>query len=247
MAQRRTTMQVNWPVHPRYNELDPLGPHGYAAWAHYKLWSADWYLRVLRDLGEGQVPDYDRYLGVEMAIDGVTAALCGAFDTAVVALTTATEANYPEHVPTRFMTSGWTRYKRVADKPNVGRAPCASAVEAALEGERADQPKGWMAQLRRLRNRVTHETTAARGHYAGGGTDRCDIKVPGLGDVDPVEYLNEMSGKVRGLVMLVLSDAVSLNPAAVFDGVEDSFTATAAAGYAAGKGTAYDAHIHIVE
>jgi len=75
----------------------------------YKLASADWYLEALRQLQPHGRP-FDRYLGVEMAIDGELAAQSSAIDAAVEALIRALElhlAKYDIDVPNNVAKHLW--------------------------------------------------------------------------------------------------------------------------------------------
>ena len=41
-------------------------------------------------------------------------------------------------------------------------------IDNALEGERSERPQGWLAPIRRLRNRVAHQDGLSRAHNIGG-------------------------------------------------------------------------------
>lgn len=85
--------QIRWPVGPYYKELAVSDER---SWVDYKLVSADWYLAALRRLQPHGRP-LDRYLGVEMAIDGVLAAQSSAVDAAVETLVRALERHLATH------------------------------------------------------------------------------------------------------------------------------------------------------
>ena len=69
----------------------PIGPHyavqfsGESGWANHKLASAEWYLATLRQLDQ-ILPELDRHVGVEMALDGCLASASSAVDAAVMSL-----------------------------------------------------------------------------------------------------------------------------------------------------------------
>lgn len=72
-----TPSDVPWPAGPHYFDL--TGSEGAVAWVRYRVWAADWYVRTLqRVAGPGQ--NYDRLVGIEMALDGALNSLSSAFD-----------------------------------------------------------------------------------------------------------------------------------------------------------------------
>src|SRR6478609_1915599 len=73
------SVATQWPVGPAYTEW--VGASGVGAWVAYKLGTAEWFIDQLERVGD--MVGYNRYVGVEMAMDGALAALCGGFDAAV--------------------------------------------------------------------------------------------------------------------------------------------------------------------
>jgi len=103
--------QIVWPVGPHYKKLSLSDDR---SWVDCKLASADWYLQALRQLQSHGRP-LDRYLGVEMAIDGVLAAQSSAIDAAVETLIRALERHLeksgiavPDTVGKRLWRAEWT-------------------------------------------------------------------------------------------------------------------------------------------
>jgi len=90
------------------------------AWVRYKLRSAEWYIQALELVGEEV--GFDRYVGVEMALDGALASLCGAFDAAVGGLIHASE----EYQSKQGMTQRRTSINRVA--PHKYNWPCVASL-----------------------------------------------------------------------------------------------------------------------
>lgn len=77
-----------FPAGPRYAELLDSDPD--IAWVRYKVWAADWYVARLGELGR-TLGNYDRWVGVEMAIDGALGSLSSAFDASVALMIVAAE------------------------------------------------------------------------------------------------------------------------------------------------------------
>ena len=81
-------------------------------------------------------------------------------------------------------------------------------VDNALDGESRPDPLGWLARLRRLRNRVAHSDSLARRHPAGGGTV-VGLAIPGhRGGV--FEYLAEACDQVHDLTEQMIGLAATL-------------------------------------
>ncbi|MCR6679979.1 hypothetical protein NVV43_32035, partial [Escherichia marmotae] len=56
----------------------------------YRIWSADWHIRTLRELG-GPHGSFDREVGIEMALDGALNSMSSAFDAGIALLVQAVE------------------------------------------------------------------------------------------------------------------------------------------------------------
>jgi pimeloyl-ACP methyl ester carboxylesterase len=147
-----------------------------------------------------------------MALDGYLAAVSSAFDSATYGLIRAIEdaRHIPEagRTPDRQIT--WTTATTIAASPPAVVLQSSAAVGAALAGWNAQQPVGWLAQARRLRNRSTHMDTIARLHFVP--HQPAQLKVPGLGNVLPIPYLTGLLPQIRTLTSSILIDADTINP-----------------------------------
>jgi hypothetical protein len=142
---------------------------------------ADWYTRTLESVA-GPARNYDRLVGVEMALDGALNSLSSAFDAGAALLIkgaeNALEFDEPDRLPMRWYS--WKNARDLLSKPAIGTDPDGTSndalwrvildVDNALAGERDAVPTGWLAQLRRFRNQVAHQDTLARHHNADGPT-----------------------------------------------------------------------------
>jgi hypothetical protein len=70
-----------WPIGPHYAARFP----GETGWVYHKLAAAEWYWSTLRQL-DHILPELDRHVGVEMALDGCLASASSAVDAAVMRL-----------------------------------------------------------------------------------------------------------------------------------------------------------------
>ena len=179
-------------------------------WVALQLSASAWYLQTLREL-QLKVGRLNRLVGVEMALGACIASASSAFDAALGGLIFAIERKHgvleADCLPVHKYT--WTGCQGVA--LTVGyRTGVESAVTAALEGWSGPTPKGWLAQLRRLRNRSTHENTLNRAFGVGEPPYSPWIKVPGLGDVEPIAYLEKTLALLRDLVEAMLVEAEQL-------------------------------------
>jgi hypothetical protein len=165
---------TRWPEGPLYPEW--VGAERWRGWVLYKLKSADWYIDRLAEVG-GRL-GFGRFVGVEMALDGALAALCGAFDASVGAVIQAVEEfqkqaardgrgpqidPVPEH---RYSWRTIGRYPGAREKLGVAAevgsdtTDLVRAVDEALI-EKPDE-LGWLKTLQRLRNAAIHNNTLAR-------------------------------------------------------------------------------------
>lgn len=189
------------------------------AWARFKLQAAAWYVELLDELGSRY--GFARLVGIEMAMDGALSALSSAFDAAVAGLIVASEErlevrakDFSEPAPTRTAPHryDWSVARKYLCNPTVpGNRPSVVAlskavvtdVDAALASD-GQSGVGWLEELRRLRNRTTHQDTLAR-HIAvnvgGEIAQRTDwqLTVAGIGH-DPVTYLREVHGRLERLL-----------------------------------------------
>ena len=204
MAQLPKAIKVKWPVGPLYSRwVKGKGNH---AWVHYKLKSANWYLstlsKTLRRVGK-----VDRYAGVEMALDGVLTNLCAAFDAAVSVLARALETanGIPEMTRMPTESLGWDRAATLATAASF-HLDCAVEVTAALSGNEALEPSGWLAQLQRLRDLSARENRLVPHWALGRGDPGQFVDVPGQGLQEPVAYLRSTRDSVEDLIDLILKD-----------------------------------------
>ncbi len=201
-------VSIDWPV---VNCVEWINNPGQFEWVAFKLKSAEFYTNALHLLGQGH--GFDRLAGVEMALDAALAALSGAFDAAVAELTESIEL----HCSQDDVTLPWTPIPRheygwrscnSQILPHFVRHPLIGTrvkdLRATVEQALRRQPdKGWLTELRDLRNRSTHHTTLSR-HYdarVGGtnpGTDCCII-LSNDTSVHPVTYLRHTREQLLAL------------------------------------------------
>lgn len=166
---------ISWPAGPHYFDL--TGSQGAVAWVRYRIWAADWHTRALKSVA-GTDGNYDRLLGIEMALDGALNNLSGAFDAAVGLLIRGAEEalHVPEPKQLQVHRYSWRAARDLLAKPAIGTTERGTSkdsvwrvildVDNALAGESDTTPVGWLAQLRRWRNQVAHQDTLARIHSA---------------------------------------------------------------------------------
>lgn len=203
-----------FPAGPRYSEL--LASESNMAWIRYKVWAADWYTETLGDLG-AKFGGYDRQVGIEMAIDGALSSICGAFDASIALLIIAAERrlNTPEANRTKPYAYGWRCFKQLIAGTAVealpGMSDMTDEVNAALEGQSDDNPTGWLAIIRRLRNRITHQTSLPRTWaFDPSSTSDTVVGITSITDLDPFEYLKTSCNRISDLteqMILCASDA----------------------------------------
>ncbi len=206
------SIEAKWPLGPLYYELPGSETLDSRAWATYKLAAADWYINTLRRLIEQA--GFDRYLGVEMALDGAFTSINGAFDAAVRGLIQTADAYFLQNspgakpTPAHLMDVGvFSKRMGALQSHGFDASAINEAVQAAVErGPDPDAPTGWMEQFRRIRNLPMHQNTAAR-HYdvIADGTPATVGLVVADSARQPVEYLQEMRQCVYALVSPVLA------------------------------------------
>jgi hypothetical protein len=213
---------IQWPVGPTYTEW--VASEGSRAWVMYKLRSADWFIDTLETVGADV--GYARYVGVEMALDGSLAALCGAFDAAVGGLIRATEMYAdqrakdggmdppPNLEPRRYK---WSACKKKvsalrSDVTTVDVGALVFDIDCALTRE--PEPLGWLTEVQRRRNAAIHEDTLPRHiDVVAGGNAQADwrISVEGRGE-HPVEYLRGVRRQLTALTEAMITVADHLCP-----------------------------------
>lgn len=218
-----------WPGGPRYEEW--VGAGGWRGWVLFKLMSADWYVDRLEEVGGAL--GFDRYIGVEMAMDAALGSINGAFDATVAAVIEASQLfeeqaardtgeQAPKSIPQHLFSWKDARRKLEATaRLNINVEPLLEAVDAALLAESVDAesheviPMGWLQQLRRLRNRTVHQGTLARSIDVVIGEPNPQltswgITVGGRGE-DPVDYIRTARRAVELLLnpMLEVCDLLA--------------------------------------
>jgi hypothetical protein len=209
-----------WPLGPNYLQLFPDGTNNYVSWSRFRLIAASWYRDTLVNICD-QTHDLDRFVGVEMALDGFLSNASSAIDAATGGLIDAIETHRgtanadrtPDHV------KSWQRAKALAAQVPVIDLKCAKSFDTAMEGANTDAPTGWLAQLRRTRNQMTHHSTLVR-HFlrtvsepetSSGFVEPTQMTVGGRGQVEPIGYINGALAQLQELVDLVLDDAGRLS------------------------------------
>lgn len=207
-----TEIMVPWPLGPLYYELPGADGMNARSWVNYKLTATRWHTGTLGKLIDEA--GFQRYIGIEMALDGALASLNGAFDATAAGLIGAAEMYLQKDdqelvltLPYKFndelLMERLSELKRQRLDFEVDRI--VEDVTAALEiGPDRDHPTGWLQQLRRLRNVPVHQNSAPRHIDVIVGTDTVTgISVAGHGK-DPVEYLVDATEKVSALTSPVL-------------------------------------------
>jgi hypothetical protein len=197
-------LAVHWPVGPHYKKQ--FKAKSRQAWALYKLGTADWYLKTLEEIAE-HIDKLDRFLGIEMAIDGTLQALCATFDAAVFALLSTLEkgAGLPEDERTPARLASWTVLLTQAEALGV-ELIATSEVSAALAAEDPDAPSGWLSQLLLLRQRSLQHDLLIRHWPLGLGAPGVGIDLPGSDPQPPLEYLRSVRDRMEGLLKIMLDD-----------------------------------------
>ncbi|HUY07160.1 MAG TPA: hypothetical protein VMU99_07870 [Acidimicrobiales bacterium] len=200
----REGMVVRWPSGPGYTK--PLKVKKAKTWAWYKFDTADWYLDTLKEIAR-QTGLSDRTIGVEMAIEGMTGALCSSVDAAIYALTNTIErtAGIPDDRRTPSHLASWSKLAAEARYLDIELASSLS-ISNALIGEHSETPQGWLAQLQILRNRSSREDiTVIRNSDHEEPQELC-IDVPAQGPMPILEYLSRCRDLVEELLETIFYD-----------------------------------------
>lgn len=211
MVDRQGTLSVNWPVGP---EIPPDAPR---TWVAYKLDSAAWYIDRLGEVAT--TVGFARYFGIEMALDGALAALCGSFDASVGSLSEAVEKYFAQpftsedalRLPaisgarrSNWMTCKEKRLGPIFFETGWDFSPLVETVDIAMQ--RQQRPLGWLAELQDLRNRAVHQDTLSR-HIDATPHDGVVWSIS-VGDPSraeqPVGYLRDCHRQLEGLTSLIL-------------------------------------------
>lgn len=196
-------VNVTWPAGPDYAKK--IKVKKIKAWARYKLASADWYLNTLQVLGNGG--ELKRVLGVEMAVDGIVASLCAAFEASVFALTNAVEraAKIPDDRRTPVHLASWSNLAAEAKYLEIDLASSLS-ISASLIGEHSVAPQGWLAQLLVLRQRSARQDLLVDHRNNKTQTSELCIDVPGVGPRPLMGYLLETRDLIDEILETVMHD-----------------------------------------
>lgn len=200
-----------WPIGPHLSDFADGAPR--RGWVNYKLAAADWYIdtleAVVRQVG------FDRHMGVEMALDGILASLCGAFDAASAAVIQASEA-YLQSKPTEPHQYGPALVRRRLNglkSEGMGGDVAGTLKRLTSALQREPAAMGWLMELQRLRNQPMHEITASR-HFdpdATGAAD-CLLAVNGRTE-EPLAYFRASREAIQSLAeeLLDIADRVAPN------------------------------------
>jgi hypothetical protein len=211
-----TPSDVPWPAGPHYFDL--TGSEGSIAWVRYRVWVADWYVRTLQRIA-GPEQNYDRFVGVEMALDGALNSLSSAFDAGTALIIkgaeNALDVAETDRLPTHWYS--WNSARDLLKTTAIGTDADGTSndlvwrvildVDNALAGEKDAEPFGWLAKIRRLRNRVAHQDTLARRHQLGGPST---VHAFGQEGQDAFSYLAAACDQVHDLTEQMASLAVYL-------------------------------------
>jgi hypothetical protein len=198
------SVALTWPVGPHYLRwVDGKGVH---AWARYKIKSANWY-RAALVIAVEEAGDLDRYVGVQMALDGALGSLCAAVDAAGWGLLEAVErvGRVADSDRASHERGNWESAFELARGATVALS-CESVVVEALAGSGSLSPEGWLAQLRMVRDQAVRHNVLMRRFSVDQSRPGRFIEVPGLGQRRPVEYLKSVRKQVGVLVELLLDD-----------------------------------------
>jgi hypothetical protein len=150
-----------------------------------------------------------------MALDGALNSLSSAFDAGVALLIQAVEAGrevdeqdrLPDH---RY---NWSQFRAMLTQSDIARDVVRRLIvniDEALDGEATSQPKGWMARLRRLRNRVAHQSSLARMHEIGSSVQGLTGLLIDGERVDAFVYLANQCDRVHELTEQMIHVAISI-------------------------------------
>ena len=196
---------IPFPNGPTYPSL--LDSDERIAWVRFKVWTADWYTRVLGELG-AEHGGYDRHIGIEMALDGALSSLSAAFDASVVLMIESAEEALQASETDRLAPHkyGWDACRKKLNRfllTTNGLPHLCVDVDKALAGAKTERPTGWLAVLRRLRNRATHHTTLPR-NWVSDDVSQTAIGFSDIPDLNPFEYLKESCDRVSELTERML-------------------------------------------
>jgi hypothetical protein len=208
----QASSEIRWPAGPHYWTL--TASEGAVAWVRYRVWAADWHTRTLNELG-GPQRSFDREVGIEMALDGALNGLSSAFDAGVALLIRTVEDSRQVEVDDRLPVyrHNWDRCRdmlKQADIANDDVWALMLRIDEAMEGESWREPSGWLARVRRLRNRVAHQDSLARRHAVGvGSPGATSLSINGR-SIDAFVYLADLCDQLYDLTEHMIRVASSI-------------------------------------
>ena len=207
MPKKPKSVRVKWPVGPHYVKW--TGGKRAHAWANYKIKSADWFIETLR-MTARNAGSFDRYAGIEMAVDGALSSLCAAVDAAGSELFVAyvRQAEISQTGLDSVAVENWESIFSVARAIGVA-LPSEKRLTKALLGSGSRAPEGWYAQLRQLHAQAVQHNVLVRRFSVTNKPGRF-IEVPGRGPCRPDKYLRSVRKDVAKLVKALLADTDAL-------------------------------------
>jgi hypothetical protein len=194
----------SWPLGPHY--LRWVEGRGVHAWARFKLKSADWYLGVLEAAErEGGL---DRYVGVEMAIDGALASLVASIDAAGHGLARELDGCLGPGVvdPQRCV---WEQAVALANERSIDLG-CERELARALGADASVEGAGWLVELRQLKDAAVRHNVLVRPRSLEGHVRGRLLDVPAVGPRPVLAYLSCARRHADGLVEALLGDLAAL-------------------------------------
>ena len=175
-------------------------------------------MRTLQRIA-GPEQNYDRLVGIEMALDGALNSLSSAFDAGTALLIkgaeNALDMDETDRLPVHRYS--WGNARNLLKTPAIGTNENGTSndavwrvildVDNALAIDKDSQPIGWLAKVRRLRNRVAHPDTLARRHQIDGPST---VQAFGEQVDDAFGYLGAACDQVHDLTEQMISLAVHL-------------------------------------
>ena len=162
--------------------------------------------------------ELDRYIGLEMALDGCLVALSSSVDAAVGSLVDALESMRQRQsvpIPRRLLKALWKKdwgvAKRLAKLDPAFGLLVAPSIDVALHRDDEKKAIGDLARIRDLRNQMVHSDTLARAFYRGAPAvtgQTCLIRPPWdqSQEVDAITLLGDARGLCAHLVAAVFED-----------------------------------------
>lgn len=149
-----------------------------------------------------------------MALDGALNSLSGAFDAGVALLIGAVENARDVDVEERLpvFRYKWERCRDMLKQGDVANDDVWRLildVDNAIAGENLPVPEGWLAQLRRLRNRAAHQESLARHHERDAVGSGTGLSIRGQ-STDAFSFLAGLCDQVHDLTEQMIRVAISV-------------------------------------